>query len=212
MVETGPIPDSELINLIQDLSSGYSSPEITFTRELKGKIEDYEKKSLGRKLLNRWKEVTQSSSPSEWAATNHMPAYFVFFDYDNPKLIIQCISHPEDYSAEKLNAIMQSLNTAGITDVKRCQAAFIDEHIPSKYKGFNISFGSLASYLMKRYSGSPNTWPDKLDLSEYLTSQYKTEIAPQAIAEIKQMNAEELKSKILSLAADNEDIGLIFWK
>lgn len=212
MVETGPIPDSELINLIQDLSSGYSSPEITFTKELKGKIEDYEKKSLGRKLLNRWKEITQSSSPSEWAATNHMPAYFVFFDYDNPKMIIQCISHPEDYSAEKLNAIMQSLNSAGITDVKRCQAAFIDEHIPSKYKGFNISFGSLASYLMKRYSGSPNTWPDKLDFSDYLTSQYKTEIAPQAIAEIKQMNAEELKSKILSLAADNEDIGLIFWK
>ena len=54
--------------------------------------------------------------------------------------------------------------------------------------------------------------PVRLDVSEFIKGQYKGAIAPQIREKIKNKNAEELKNRLLQLAEEHPELGLLFWE
>jgi hypothetical protein len=51
-----------------------------------------------------------------------------------------------------------------------------------------------------------------LDINEFIRDQYKGAFAPQVAEKIKNTPAEDLKNRLLQLAQDNPDLGLLFWE
>jgi hypothetical protein len=84
--------------------------------------------------------------------------------------------------------------------------------IPTKFKRFDISLASLLEYLRGRFGNQPNNWPLRPNIDEFITSQYKGAIAPQIKEKISSRSAEDLKRKLLELADENPELGLLFWE
>jgi hypothetical protein len=65
-------------------------------------------------------------------------------------------------------------------------------------------------YLHNRFGNQPNNWPTHPNIDDFITSQYKGAIAPQIKEKIKSRSAEDLKQKLLELAGENPELGLLF--
>jgi hypothetical protein len=63
-----------------------------------------------------------------------------------------------------------------------------------------------------KFGAQPNNWPRRPDVTEFIRGQYKVTIAPQIKEKIRGKSAEELKLKILQLADENPELGLMFWE
>jgi len=70
----------------------------------------------------------------------------------------------------------------------------------------------LLDFLRGNYGNQPNNWPLKLDITDFIRGQYKGTFAPQVAEKIKKTSAEDLKNRLLQLAQDNPDLGLLFWE
>jgi hypothetical protein len=70
----------------------------------------------------------------------------------------------------------------------------------------------LLEYLRIKFGIQPNNWPTFPDIDEFITSQYKSAIAPQIKEKINSKSAEDLKRKLLELAEENPELGLLFWE
>ena len=84
--------------------------------------------------------------------------------------------------------------------------------IPSRYRKFDIGLAPLLDYLRGKYGNQPNQWPVRPDVTEFIKGQYRGAIAPQIRAKIKNKSAEELKNRLLQLAEENPELGLLFWE
>ena len=81
-----------------------------------------------------------------------------------------------------------------------------------KMQRFEISLASLLEYLRGKFGIQPNNWPTTPNIDDFITSQYKGAIAPQIKEKISGRNAEDLKRKLLELADENPELGLMFWE
>jgi hypothetical protein len=84
--------------------------------------------------------------------------------------------------------------------------------IPARYKKFDIGFASLLEFLRTEYGQQPNNWPFPCNIEKFINDQYKISIAPQIKEKIRDEKAEDLKQKLLQLADDNPELGLMFWE
>jgi hypothetical protein len=84
--------------------------------------------------------------------------------------------------------------------------------IPARYKKYEIKLVSILDYLHSEYGNQPNYWPSRPNISAFIKSQYKETIAPQIKENLRNKNAEDLKQKLLQLADDNPELGLLFWE
>ncbi len=98
------------------------------------------------------------------------------------------------------------------TTIEDSQKRFIKHIVPQRFSKFNIGLASLLEYLKRKYGTEPNKWPDKPDISDFVKSQYKGEFAPQVTEKLKSKPAEEIKKRLLILARDNPELGLLFWE
>ena len=96
--------------------------------------------------------------------------------------------------------------------IEDCQKAFLSETVPHRYAKFNISLASLLEFLRSRYGAQPDNWSRRPDISEFIRGQYKGTFAPQIKEKIGKRGAEELKQRLLQLAGENPEVGLLFWE
>ena len=80
--------------------------------------------------------------------------------------------------------------------------------IPDRYKKLGIKLASLIKYLEQRFGSNPNEWPERPDISGFVMEQYKVEIAPNIVNQLKQKDANALKERILELVKNDPDMGL----
>lgn len=210
--ETKDIEDSVLLAILNEMSNGYNSIESAFRKELEEKIDKYEKESYVHRLYSIWKEKTDTENPSEWSINNKMPAKYALNDCIDAASIIQIINNSADYSLSKMKETYDTLSNLEKTQIEKSQKQFLFDITPERFRTLNLSFGNIVLFLCEQYGEMPNMWPDKIDISKYISRYYRAEIAPKAMEKIKETNSEELKEMILKMAEENEDIGLLFWK
>jgi len=126
--------------------------------------------------------------------------------------LLKAIEQPETFAATKLAELLEILKEASAQSIEDCQKAFITETVPHKYAKFNISLASLLEFLRSRYGTQPNNWYHRPDISDFIRDQYKGTFAPQIKEKISKREAEELKQRLLQLADENPELGLLFWE
>jgi hypothetical protein len=206
------IDDSDLLGLLNSMAGGFGLDENTFITNLRVKIEEFVKNSVVLKIKSEWTRISTTATPADWAMNNGMPARYIFGNNLDTNDLLKAIEHPETFAAAKLADMLEVLKAERAASILDCQQALLADVVPGRYKKFNISLASLLEFLRSKHGNQPNNWPSRPDISEFIKSQYKSAIAPQIKEKISSRSAEELKQKLLQLAEENPELGLLFWE
>jgi hypothetical protein len=206
------ISNSDLLTIYNGLPGGFSSDESVFLDDVRAKIEDFAKESVALNIKNEWKRLTESDTPDAWATANGIPARFALGNTSDAGDIIASVESPEEFSSSKLDELLNVVSALSPLSIKDCQANFIAETVPRRFAKFNMSLSSLLDYLKSKYGAQPNIWSPRPDIHEFIKGQYKGTFAPQVTEKIKKTTAEDLKNRLLQVAKDNPDVGLLFWE
>lgn len=206
------LEDSDLLQLLNEMVGGFGLDENTFFTNIRVKIEEFAKNSVVLKIKSEWTRISGTATPAEWAMNNSMPARYIFSDIPNSDDLLKAIEQPETFAATKLAEILEVLKAAKAASILDCQQALMSEIVPKQYKKFNISLATLLEFLRNKHGNQPNNWPARPDISEFIKNQYKGAIAPQIREKIVNRDAEELKTRLLQLAEENPELGLLFWE
>lgn len=206
------IDDSDLLNLLNEMVGGFGLDENTFLTNIRVKIEEFAKHSVVLKIKAEWTRISGATTPDEWAMNNYIPARYIFGRVPDTFDLLKAIEDPGAFSAAKLVEILEALKSIRAVALQDCQNALKADVIPAKYKRFEISLASLLEYLRGRFGNQPNNWPTHPNIDDFIKSQYKGAIAPQIKEKISSRSAEDLKRKLLELADENPELGLLFWE
>jgi hypothetical protein len=204
------LDDLDLLGILDTMHGGFGLDETTFLENIQVKIEGFAKQSVVLKIKDEWTRLSGTASPSEWATNNSMPARYIFGGNSDTYDLLKAIEHPETFAASRLTDILDLLKEVTAASIIDCQNALMADVIPARYKRFNIGLASLLKFLRDEFGNQPNRWPQHPDITEFIRSQYKGAIAPQIKEKIRERSAEELKNKLLQLADENPDLGLMF--
>ncbi|MHC1719234.1 MAG: hypothetical protein AB9844_00820 [Clostridiaceae bacterium] len=205
------IENSDLLNIYNGLSSAFSDNEVTFSDDVRARIENFAKGSVVLKLKENWTFLTDSTSPSVWALDNKIPARYALGKLPEAIDIIAAAETPESFSADKLASLLDVITGLSPVPIADCQARFKLDTIPHRFAKFEISLSSLLNFLEGEHGKQPNNWPTRPDINKFIRDQYKT-LAPQVVDKIKKTSADDLKNRLLKLAQENPDLGLLFWE
>ena len=206
------LDNSDLLSILNSMLGGFGLDEATFFDNVRVKIEEFAKKSVVLKIKSEWTRISNTSTPVEWAVRNGLPARYIFGNNPDTDDLLKAIEHPEMFAATKLADMLEALKAVKAASILDCQKALLADIVPARYRKFNISLASLLDYLRSKHGNQPNNWPRLPDIQEYIKSQYKGTIAPQIKEKIRDKNAEELKQKLLQLADEHPELGLLFWE
>jgi hypothetical protein len=206
------LSDTELLGILNAIPAGFGMDESAFMDGVNTKIEEYAKQSVVQNLKAEWKRLSGANTPSEWAMNNGIPARFIFGVLSQVEDILKAIEQPETFAATKLAELLEILKEVSVQSIVDCQKAFRAETVPCKYAKFNISIAPLLEFLRGKYGAQPNNWPLRPDISEFIRGQYRGAFAPQITEKIRNKPADELKTRLLQLAQENEELGLLFWE
>lgn len=206
------IPATAPQTIYNALQSGFYTDETMFVNEMRSEVEDYVKNSVVKRIIAEWKRISGTETPSEWAIVNRIPVRLLLGDSREWRDLLGAIETPENYSSDKLKGLLEVLKGIQPPSIGECQKRFIAETIPQRYAKFNINLSSLLEFLRGEYGTQPNNWVIKPDVQEFLGHQYKGEFAPQITDKLKKTSAEDLKKKLIQLANENPDLGLLFWE
>ena len=207
-----PLENDELLGILNGMLGGFSLDENTFLDGVRTKIEEHLKQSVVRKIKEKWERLSDTKTPSEWAIRIGLPAWFLFGGLQQTDDLLKAIEQPEAFSAAKLAELLEVLKETTAVDVAECQKAFLAETVPSRYAKFNISLAPLLEYLRETHGMQPNHWPRRPDITKFIRKQYKVTFAPQVAEKIRNEPADKLKEKLVQLAQENEELGLLFWE
>lgn len=206
------ILNNDLLNIYNGLPNKFFIDESTFLNDVRMKIEDLAKQSVALNIKNEWKRLTGTETPSSWAISAKIPANFALGGINDVSDIITSVESPEKFSSDKLADLLNLLSGLSPLSIVDCQANFIAYTVPRRFAKFNISLSSLINYLKGKYGTQPNNWPTRPDINEFINGEYKNTFAPQVTEKIRNTSSEDLKNRILQLAQDNPDLGLLFWE
>lgn len=206
------IDDDDLAVIITEVSdeSGYEN-DLTaedYVKLIKKQIEKNERNLLFMKAQQEWKRITHTDSIDNWAEEIKIPAWTVFADAGGKSDFIKLLRKPEDFSTEALKQQLSLLEAVSEVSIEGCQANFMCQIIPDRYKKLGIKPASLIKYLEQRFGSNPNEWSERPDISGFVMEQYQVEIAPNIINQLKQKDANTLKERLLELVKNDPDIGL----
>ncbi len=206
------ISELDLKDILKTMSNAFNFNEMTFLEELRTKIDQQAQQSVANNLKKEWKRFAQCETPTAWAIENKIPARLLFGEIAEAQDILDAIDSPSTFSSNRLEELLDLFKAIEPASISDCQKSFLKQIIPSKYEHFDINLSSLLEYICSKYDKFPNNWPEHPDVSEFIRQQYKGTFAPQIIEKIKKMTPEQLKKKLLELAQENQDLGLLFWE
>ena len=185
--------------------------DLTAYRDLFRKVmEESERESTARKMLEEWKRISSSTTPANWAEETGLPGWTVIAEVSERNDILKSFFYPENSSTQALKQNLETLRTLSPVSIPDCQKAFLQKIVPSKYAKLGINLPHLLSYLTKEYGSNPNGWPENPDIDAFVRSCYECEFAPRIVRRLMETDAEHLKAKLIELAKRNPDIGLHF--
>ena len=130
----------------------------------------------------------------------------------NADSIIMAIRQPDIFSTDQLNTYLNDLMNCNCQTISDCQKSFKEQVIPKRFQRFRIDLSELFKFMVSQYDDNPNKWPMYPDVKSFIDSQYEASLAPQIVEKINSESPEKLKQKVLNLAKENPEIGLLFWE
>lgn len=206
------LDDTDLLGLLDEMTGGFQMSENAFTASFAEKVEDFSKRSVVLAIRREWMRISGENTPAAWAMHNGIPARYLFVGLPDDGDLLKAIEQPQVFSAVKLEELLTLLQNITARPVTDCQKALMAEVIPHKYWKFDIALPPLLDYLCRKYGSQPNQWPVQPDVTEFIKGQYKGAIAPQIREKIRTKDAEKLKIRLLQLAEENPELGLLFWE
>ena len=206
------LDDADLLGLLDEMADGFQMNESTFVAAFAEKAEDFSKRSVILAIKREWKRISGEETPAAWAIHNGIPARYLFVGLSDSGDILKAIEQPQTFSAARLEELLTLLQNITASPITGCQRALVADAIPSRYRKLDIALAPLLDYLRRKYGGQPNQWPMRPDVTEFIKEQYRGAIAPQVREKIKNKSAEELKARLLQLAEDDPELGLLFWE
>ena len=173
-------------------------------------VEENERVSTAREMLEEWKRISGSDTPVCWAEETGLPGWAVIAEVAERHDILRSLVHPENVTTHVLKRNLETLRTLSTISIEDCQKAFLREALPGKYAKLEIKLAPFLSYLKKIYGPDSNRWPEKPDIDAFIRSCYEGEFAPRIVRRLTEIDAEDLKRKLIDLAKRNPDIGLQF--
>jgi hypothetical protein len=204
------IPDDELRKLVDGISGAFSMTPKDYEEKLIRLVDDYEKESAAAILRKVWRDFSGAETPDDWASLNRIPARYLFEDGSSADELFKALERPEHYTKEVLNEWIESLINIGRDPLSACQVRFMKRVVPAQYAGFEIEIGALTKWLVRKYGEQPNRWPVNPEVSGFVNEEYRYSFAPRIVEKVRKMDAEELKSKIVKLVEENQDVGMHF--
>ncbi|MDR3320098.1 MAG: hypothetical protein LBS77_04040 [Desulfovibrio sp.] len=206
------LSDTELLDILNVIPDCFGLDEGAFMDRARAKIEEYAKQSVVQNLKAEWNRLSGVNTPSEWAMNNVIPTRFLFGGLQQADDLLKAIEQPEMFAAAKLAELLEILKDTSTVGIAEGQKAFLAETVPQRYAKFNISLSSLLEFLRGKYGAQPNNWPTRPDITEFIRGQYRGAFAPQIAEKIRNKPADELKARLLQLAQENAELGLLFWE
>lgn len=206
------LDNTDLLELLDEMTSGFQMSENAFAAAFAEKIEDFSKRSVVLAIRREWVRISGEETPAAWAMHNGVPARYLFVGLLDGGDLLKAIEQPQVFSAVKLEELLALLQNITARPVADCQRALMAEVIPPRYRKFDIALPPLLDYLRRKYGDQPNQWPVQPDVTEFIKGQYKGAIAPQIREKIRTKDAEKLKIRLLQLAEENPELGLLFWE
>ena len=204
------IPDDELRKLVDGISGAFSMTPKDYEEKLIRLVDDYEKESAAAILRKVWRDFSGAETPDDWASLNRIPARYLFEDGSSADELFKALERPEHYTKEVLNEWIESLSNIGRDSLSACQDRFMKRVVPARYAGFEIEIGDLTKWLVRKHGEQPNRWPVNPEVSGFVNEEYRYSFAPRIVEKVRKMDAEELKSKIVKLVEENQDVGMHF--
>jgi len=206
------IREKDLMRIFNSLPCRFSTEETTFLDDVRQKIETFEKNAVALQLKENWQRLTGSSSPTEWAGDTGIPARFAIAEISEASEITSAVDYPDAFSSDKLFSLLDIMSELQPVSVAECQNRFISAIVPQRFRKFKMSLSSLIDFLKSVHGSLPNKWPEKPDIDDFVRNQYRGAFAPQVTEKIRATSAETLKNRLLQLAQENPDLGLLFWE
>lgn len=206
------LDDTDLLGLLDEMTGGFQMSENAFAAAFAEKIEDFSKRSVVLAIRREWIRISGEETPAAWAMLNGIPARYLFVGFPDGGDLLKAIEQPQVFSAVKLEELLALLQNITARPVADCQKELMAEIIPPRYRKFDIALPPLLDYLRRKYGSQPNQWPVQPDVTEFIKGQYKSAIAPQIREKIRTKDAEKLKIRLLQLAEENPELGLLFWE
>lgn len=206
------LDNTDLLGLLDEMTSGFHMSENAFVAAFAEKIEDFSKRSVVLAIRREWVRISGEETPAAWAMHNGVPARYLFAGLLDGGDLLKAIEQPQVFSSVKLEELLALLQNITERPIADCQKALMAEVIPPRYRKFDIALPPLLDYLHRKYGSQPNQWPVHPDVTEFIKGQYKGAIAPQIREKIRTKDPEKLKIRLLQLAEENPELGLLFWE
>lgn len=186
--------------------------EQSFKVQGRGKIEEYSRKLVSKRVVALWREHTGTESPDDWSRKHALPAECVL-TMDDAKSIVDAISNPGGVSAESLQSVYDELEKEGaFVDVAAAGNKFLNRVVPARYQKIGFSVEELGNWLYRKLGDSPGRWLADVGLHEaveaFVKQGYDNYARKQAEEKVNMLSDAEAKILLLKLIGQIPDVGL----
>lgn len=210
--EVADISADEWKRLLGARQGGAELGEVDFRDAMFTQIKTFREKSEGRKLMQIWKEKTESEDPDHWSAMHAYPADVLFASLSDARLVLDTIRGLAGASVDKIKDSYKVLKKAKLHTEKSQKSVFLERNLPKRYAKLNIKAEDLAAYFASKLGASPNDWwnsPAREDtVMDFVKSNYDASFRPDIESKIKKMSSDEAKAELLKLIASIPDAGI----
>jgi hypothetical protein len=205
-----PSAKESLIEIYDSLPSGSRENEDIYLKTVRFRIGAYWTNSLAAQIHRVWQEKTKTESPDDWSSQNKLPLWLLFENKETATEIQKVIKKSSDFTSQKLETLLATINQWETSTTSDCQKRFLDECVPSKYHKLGINATDLCSFL-EQHLGKPTTWqyPDLTTAVEtFIREQYQLQFKTQVVEKIRSLSDKDLKDTLI-YCVENPDVGLL---
>ncbi len=186
--------------------------EQSFKAQGRGKIEEYSRTLLSKRVAALWRERTGTESPAEWGLKHALPAECVLAVAD-AKGIVDAVANPGGVSAERLQSVHDELEKEGaFVDVVTAGEKFLERVLPARYQKIGFRVEELSDWLCRKLGDTPGRWLTDGRLREaveaFVKQGYDNRTRKQAAEKVNVLSDAEAKALLLKLIDQIPDVGL----
>ena len=185
---------------------------LSFKAQGRGKIEEYSRMLLSKRMAALWRERTCTVSPDEWSCKYVLPAECVLA-VEDAKSIVDAVAKPGGVSAERLQYVYDVLEKeSAFVDVAAAGEKFLKRVLPARYHKIGFSVGELSDWFCKILGDAPGRWLTDGGLREaieaFVKQGYDNHTRKQAVEKVNVLSDAEAKALLLKLIDQIPDVGL----
>ncbi len=189
-----------------------SSDEQSFKEQGRGRIEEYARTLVSKKVVALWRKHTGTESPDDWSRQYTLPAECILA-MDHAKGIVDAVENLHGVSAERLQTVHEELKKeSSFVDVATAGEKFLKRVLPSRYLKIEFSVNELSSWLYRELSQTPNSWLTDIGLREaverFIKQGYDSHVRKKAVEKVEVLSDAEAKKLLLELINQIPDVGL----